>query len=161
MIKLIALVDAEFGISKKGEIPWRFREDIDLFYQKTKNKVVVMGKSTFFSIPGGSLKNRVNCVISTTLNSSDKIRVFRSFEDFILEYEDDFWIIGGAHLYNYALKANLVDYALITQVHKNHCADKFIDTSYLGKFSKKIFFRGHGYSIVEYIAPYYTGIRSQ
>jgi dihydrofolate reductase len=153
MIKLIAAVDIKFGISKGGEIPWSFPQDLRFFYQKTKNSVVVMGKNTFFSLRNRPLKDRINCVISTTLEPIDGVKIFRSFEDFSAKYEDDFWIIGGATLYNHTLKANLVDQVLITQMHADHHADKFIDASYLEKFSKNTFFNGDGYSIIEYTNP--------
>ncbi|MDR1982588.1 MAG: dihydrofolate reductase [Holosporaceae bacterium] len=151
MIRLIAAVDVNFGLSRKGKVPWHFSRDMDFFRQKTENSVVVMGKNTFFSIPNRPLKNRTNCVISTTLTPIDGVRIFKSFEDFMAEYNDDFWIIGGAHLYNHALEANLVNYALITQTHRDYHTDKFINASYLERFSKKIIFCGNEYSIIEYL----------
>jgi dihydrofolate reductase len=149
MIRLIAIVDANWGISKNKKIPWSFSDDRKFFREKTINGVVAMGKSTFFSIPKRSLKDRINCVVSKSLERIAGVKIFQSLEDVATTY-DDFWIIGGAQLYNYALKNNFVDYALITQMRKNYDADKFIDPSRLQKFSQKIIFSGDEYSITEY-----------
>ena len=48
--KLIALVDADFGISKYENIPWTFDEDMHFFRKVTQNFAVIMGRNTFFSI---------------------------------------------------------------------------------------------------------------
>jgi dihydrofolate reductase len=150
MIKLIAAVDSDWGISKDGKIPWSFPEDMKFFREKTIDSVAAMGRNTFFSIKDRPLKDRINCVVSKSLAPIDGAKVFRSLEEVVAQY-DDFWIIGGAQLYNYALKNNLVDYALITQMRKSFDADKFIDSSYFEKFSKKIIFDCDDYFIAEYI----------
>ncbi|MDR0968034.1 MAG: dihydrofolate reductase [Holosporaceae bacterium] len=148
MIKLIAIVDSDWGISKNGKVPWSFSEDRKLFRKKTINGVVVMGKNTFFSLPQ-PLEGRINCVVSESLECVDGVKIFRSLEKTIAEY-DDLWIIGGAKLYDHALKNDLVDYALITQVQKNRAADKFIDASYFNKFSRRVLFKNEKYSIAKY-----------
>ncbi|MDR0677487.1 MAG: dihydrofolate reductase [Holosporaceae bacterium] len=147
MIKLIALVDSDFGISKNGTIPWSFSEDLKFFYKKTTGSIVVMGRNTFFSLSKGPLKNRINCVISKTLESTDDIEIFYSLEE--VPYQD-FWIIGGGQLYNYALKNDLVDYALISQVHDNYHADIFINRQRLKKMSQNVLFSNAKYSIIEF-----------
>ncbi|MDR2723764.1 MAG: dihydrofolate reductase, partial [Holosporaceae bacterium] len=121
MIKLIAIVDAHWGISKNEQIPWSFSEDRRFFHKKTINSVVVMGKNTFFAL-GSPLKGRENCIISRTMESVLGVCIFRSFGEIISKC-NDFWIIGGAELYNYALKNNMVHYALITQVNEDYKAD--------------------------------------
>jgi dihydrofolate reductase len=149
MIKLIALTDSEWGISVNGEVPGSFSEDLRFFREKTVGSVTVMGRKTFFSIPNRPLKDRVNCVVSKTFEPTSGVRIFRSLEDVTAEYED-FWIIGGAALYNYALEKNMIDYALITRLHENRGADKFISGLYPEKFTSKTLFQGERYSIVEY-----------
>ncbi|GHU16018.1 hypothetical protein FACS189472_00150 [Alphaproteobacteria bacterium] len=147
MIKLIALVDQQFGISKNSEIPWSFSDDLKFFRKNTENCVVVMGRKTFFSIPNAPLINRTNCVLSVValpastggkgINAhAADIEVYSSVED-LMRKHTDFWVIGGAEIYNYFLTNHLVNYALITQVHRNYNADKFIDESLLIEFQKK------------------------
>ncbi|MDR0580992.1 MAG: dihydrofolate reductase [Holosporaceae bacterium] len=151
MIRLIALVDSHWGVSKNEKIPWSFQEDRAFFREKTINSVVVMGRNTFSSIHYRPLKNRLNLVVSKTIKSTAEIKVFESLEEIVDKYAD-FWLIGGASLYNYALKNNFVRYALITRVNKNHSADKFIDAANLERFSTKIIFASKQYSISEMIA---------
>jgi dihydrofolate reductase len=140
-------------VSKDGGIPWRFSWDATFFRQKTIGSIVVMGRNTFFSLPYGPLKNRINCIVSQTLNPSREAGVFRSLEEVAKEYSD-FWIIGGAQLYNYALANDMVDQALITCVNQNYEADRFLNLSPLmdtQNFSRKITMKGEGYSVAEYV----------
>jgi dihydrofolate reductase len=152
MVKLIALTDSEWGISRNGEIPWRFPEDSRFFREKTLNTVTVMGRKTFLSIPDRPLKNRINCVVSRTLEPTSGVRIFASPADVTVEY-DDFWVIGGARLFSYFLESDLADYALITRVHEKHNADRFINPLHPEKFSSKIIFQSEKYSIIEYLRP--------
>jgi dihydrofolate reductase len=149
LIKLIAIVDADFGLSKNGQIPWSFSEDLRFFYRKTRNHPVLMGKNTFFSINKTPLKERTNCVISSTLERIDNVQIFTSFQKMTQKYKD-FWIIGGMMLYNYALENNLVDCAVITQVRQRYNADTFLNKVCFGKFFKKKLFENEKYSIIDY-----------
>jgi dihydrofolate reductase len=150
MIRLIAVVDSHWGISKNEEIPWSFRDDMEFFKKNTINSVVAMGKNTFFSLRSRPLKNRTNCVISNSTYETYGVKNFKSLEDVANEY-DDFWIIGGSKLYNYALRNNLVDYAVITLVNQNYNADKFIDLL-PEKFRRETVCSNARYSIVEFEA---------
>ncbi|MDR2646116.1 MAG: dihydrofolate reductase [Holosporaceae bacterium] len=150
MIKLIALVDSRWGVSRDEKIPWSFQEDRVFFREKTINSIVVMGRNTFSSIHYRPLENRVNLIVSKTMKSTPGAKVFRSLEEIVDKYAD-FWLIGGASLYKHALKNDLVHYALITRVNKDHGADKFIDAANLEHFSQKIIFNAKQYSILEMI----------
>jgi dihydrofolate reductase len=149
MIKLIAAADVNWGISKNGQIPWNFPEDLRFFREKTINGVVAMGKNTFFSIPNYPLKDRINCVISKTSGPLAGAEVFQSPKS-VAEKYNDFWIIGGARLYNYALENDLVDYAIITRIRRDFDADRFICPLFLEKFTKNDIFSSDEYSIIEY-----------
>lgn len=144
MIRLIAIVDKSFGLSKNGKIPWEFCEDRALFRKLTLNSVMIMGRNTFFSHKNFPLKDRINCVITKT-NIPNAI-CFSTLEEAIKNYPDA-WIIGGAQLYNYALQKNLIDEVIITQVHQEYDADKFLDVKYLEKFDKKIAKKEKNYKV--------------
>lgn len=146
MIKMIANVDSCFGIAKNGKIPWSFKEDLLFFKQKTIGQTVIMGKNTFLSLPNGPLVDRKNCVISSTLRQVKGVKIYRDIDECVKE-NPDAWIIGGAQVYNYAIRQKIVKYALLTIMTKDWNADLFID-----KISEKenILYKSADYSIVEY-----------
>lgn len=149
-LKLIAIVDEDWGVSKNGTVPWSFDDDLEFFKKATGDSTIIMGRKTFFSIPKTPLKNRTNCVISRTLKSLDGAFVFCSLEKAIEQYPNS-WIIGGAEIYNYALRNNLVEWAVITQVHQKFSADNFIDSNLIKSFRKEVLFQGNNYDITSYL----------
>ena len=144
MLKLIAIVDKNFGISKNRKIPWEFSEDRALFQKLTHNSVVIMGRNTFFSHQNFPLKNRINCVI--TKRAIPNAICFSTLEEAIKNYPYA-WIIGGAQLYNYALQKNLIDEAIITQVDQEYEADTFLDVEYLKNFDRELLKKEKNYSV--------------
>lgn len=144
MIRLIAIVEKNFGLSENGKIPWEFEEDRAFFQKLTRNSVVIMGRNTFFSHKNFPLKDRINCVITKT-DIPDAI-CFPTLEEAIENYPDA-WIIGGAQLYNYALQKDLIAEAIITQVNQEYDADTFLDTKYLESFNRKLMIKKENYCI--------------
>lgn len=128
MLKLIAIVEKNFGISLNGTIPWEFPEDRLMFYELTKGSTVIMGRYTFFSSKNFPLKDRNNIVI--TKSKIPNVTCFSDVQEVLKTYPNA-WIIGGAQLYNYVLKNNLIDLAVITHLHKAYKADRFINKDYL------------------------------
>ena len=89
-ISQIVCVDSEFGIGRGGSIPWQNKDEMRLFRTMTTGHIVVMGRNTWetlrpISLPGGSearvLKNRINVVVSTTLNDVPFIKLCPCPED--------------------------------------------------------------------------------
>ena len=66
-MEAILATDINFGISKDGIIPWKSKKDMRFFFNKTKNNVVIMGKTTYFSLPEQfrPLKDRLNIVLTS------------------------------------------------------------------------------------------------
>ena len=115
--KLIAAV-AQNGVIGKGlDIPWHFSEDFKHFKRSTMGGIVVMGRRTWESFKGRPLPGRENVVISSSLKAVEGVKVFKTLEEFKNAYRDDerqVWIIGGASLYESALKD--CDELIITRV---------------------------------------------
>ena len=64
-MNLIAAVDKNWGIGLKNKLLVSIPDDMKFFRQTTTGKVVVMGRKTLESFPGGKpLKNRVNIVMT-------------------------------------------------------------------------------------------------
>lgn len=104
-MNLIAAVDKNWAIGKNGACLVSIPEDMKLFRSETTGKVVVMGRKTLESFPGGSpLKNRTNIVITQNPDyTREGVTVCRSVEETLEElkkYEDeDIFIIGGETVY--------------------------------------------------------------
>ncbi|MDR0555837.1 MAG: dihydrofolate reductase [Holosporaceae bacterium] len=148
MIKLIVAVDSRWGIAKNGRIPWNLPWDRAFFRRTTLGSVVVMGRNTFCTLPNGPLDGRTNCVLSRTLASLDGTVIFRSLEDVSIQY-DEFWLIGGAQLYNYSLANDLADYVLVTHVHFNYEMDSFMFPPG-AKYRRHTLLEDKTFSVVEY-----------
>ena len=64
-MNLIAAVDKNWGIGLNNALLVRIPDDMKRFRQITTGNVVVMGRKTLESFPGGQpLKNRTNIVIT-------------------------------------------------------------------------------------------------
>ena len=64
-MQIIVAADKHWAIGKDGDLLWHLPEDMKFFREKTTGNVVVMGRKTLDSFPGGKpLKNRVNLVLS-------------------------------------------------------------------------------------------------
>lgn len=62
-ITLIAALDENLAIGRKGQLPWHLPDDLRWFKQLTAGKNIVMGYNTAMSI-GRALPDRVNMVLS-------------------------------------------------------------------------------------------------
>ena len=65
-VNFITACDNKGGIGKDGNLPWSIPEEMRYFQSITLNNVVVMGKTTYFSIPNNyrPLRNRLNLVLT-------------------------------------------------------------------------------------------------
>lgn len=105
MIKAILACDEEWGIGKDGELPWPHNPaDLKWFKDNTLGAVIVMGKSTWDSLPLKPLPERENIIVTSStkkLGTTDYQFVkFNKINQILLEVEKskDVWIIGGAKL---------------------------------------------------------------
>ena len=101
-MKLIVAVDRHWGIGKDNKLLFSLKTDMAFFKKTTTGKIVVMGKNTFLSFPGGPLKNRINVVL-TKENFQGCICV-KSMDELmrtISKYDtDEVYVIGGAYFPN-------------------------------------------------------------
>ena len=126
-MNLIAAVDKNWAIGKKGNLLVTIPDDQRLFREETLGKVIVMGRKTFESLPGGqALSGRTNVVLTRNMDFRKKqCEIFHSLED-TLSYlsrfkSEDIFIIGGAELYEQFLP--YCDTAHITAIDYEYEAD--------------------------------------
>lgn len=127
-ISLIAAVAANRVIGNKGKIPWNLPEDLKHFKDITKGSPVIMGRKTYNSIIealGHPLPNRTNIVISTTMQATQEIMVFKSLEDCLKfpNLNNELFVIGGERLYTEAIK--LAKKLYITEIDKSFNGDTY------------------------------------
>lgn len=128
-MNLIVAVDKKWAIGKNNKLLVSIPADMRFFRQKTTGKVVIMGKNTLESFPGGqALKNRTNIVI--THDSEYKVKdaiVVNSVEAALKEAEvyrtEDVYIIGGSSVYRQMLQ--YCDTAYVTRIEYNYEADTY------------------------------------
>ena len=129
-MNLIVCVDAKWGIGYKNELLVRIPSDQKFFRETTTGKVVVMGRKTLDSFPGGKpLKNRTNIVLTSTENPSvrDEEIYVKNIDECLEKLKEfnpeDVFIIGGDSIYKQFLQ--YCDTALVTKIDKAYQADSF------------------------------------
>jgi len=128
-MNLIACVDKNWGIGKNGQLLFHLPNDMAFFRKMTIGNTVVMGGTTFRSLPNGQpLAKRENLVLSQNTPDGDNYTVFRSTDDLVTtlrlrNFSDTIFICGGESIYQTLLPYCAVAY--ITKVDADGGADKF------------------------------------
>ncbi len=106
-VSLIAAVAENGVIGRDNDLPWKIRDDMRFFVEKTRGHVVIMGRRNFDAM-GKPLPKRTNIVISrdpdlVLLGASTQT----SIESALLFAEElgevEAFVIGGAEIYRLAL----------------------------------------------------------
>jgi len=127
-MKMIVAVSEDWGIGKDNGLLFSIPADMKFFRETTKDSVVIMGRKTLESFPGGKpLKNRVNIVLTGNKDYDTEAVVCTSKEAVIEEagkYSDkNIFVIGGASIYE--LFEDCCDTAYVTKVKALADADTF------------------------------------
>jgi dihydrofolate reductase len=125
----IVAVDKNWAIGYKNELLVSIPDDMRFFREVTGNKVVITGKNTLESFPGGQpLKNRVNIVI--TRKKDYKIKdaivvnsIWEALEEAKKYKSEDVFVIGGASIYKQMLP--YCDVAHVTKIDYAYQADTY------------------------------------
>ncbi|KAL3319342.1 hypothetical protein Ciccas_001986 [Cichlidogyrus casuarinus] len=124
-LNIIVAVGPNNGIGFKGHLPWLIKQDMAHFRKITlkpssqvpqAQNVAIMGRNTWESIPERfrPLKNRINCVISSTLSLGHlpQVKVYASFAKCLEEMyalqeageAGEIFVIGGQRMYEEAMQ---------------------------------------------------------
>ena len=126
---LIVAVGADWGIGCEGDLLFSIPEDMKYFRTMTQGKVVVMGRKTLESLPGGKpLKNRTNIVLSQNPDYQvEDAQVCQSLDEVLAAVrgyaEDEVMVIGGAGIYRALLP--YCKRAYVTHVEATAPADTY------------------------------------
>ena len=106
-ISHLVAVSKNLVIGVDNNLPWNLKADLAHFKKYTLDKIIIMGRKTYESI-GRPLPNRVNYVVSRTLNEIPGTVVFNSLENAIsaaeqenikMNRDNEIVIIGGGHIF--------------------------------------------------------------
>lgn len=126
MISIVA-VDKNWGIGKNNKLPWRIPGEQLFFKEKTYGGIIIMGRKTLESLPGGKpLEGRRNIVLSRNPDfKTEGVEPVSSPEELLALIHDEtpekVFLIGGAQIYRL-----LIPYckeAYITKVKGNFEVD--------------------------------------
>ena len=170
-MEAILATDINFGISKDGIIPWKSKKDMRFFLNKTKNNVVIMGKTTYFSLPEQfrPLKDRLNIVLTSKpsqymINTQHPNLIFTDDDTInfhIKENREKFldiypflssnfkiFIIGGKQIYEKYI--SLCSTVWVTTIKKNYSCDLFFKYEYKQQFKDEIVEEDDELKIIEW-----------
>lgn len=132
-MKLIVAADDKNGIAKDGNIPWTIPDDLRRFRNLTIGGTVIMGRTTWASLPEKlrPLPDRENIVVSRDRDFVDNlprgvgyamsmetvaVMVMQSIPRMGIFPLPSPWIIGGASIYDEALRLRLINEIHLTRV---------------------------------------------
>ena len=126
-MNIIVAVDRNWAIGYQNQLLCHIPADMKFFRETTTGHVVVMGRKTLESFPGGRpLKNRVNVVITSSPSyEKEGARVVHSVEEaleLLKEYDsEEVYVIGGESIYRQMLP--YCDTAYVTCIDAAFTAD--------------------------------------
>ena len=128
-MNLIVNVDKNWAIGNNGGLLISIPEDLRFFRDETTGKVVIVGRNTVKTFPGGRpLKNRKNIIVSTNKDLKvDDAVVVNSVEEALEAVKDykseDVYVVGGASIYKQMLP--YCDVAHVTKSNFAYQADTY------------------------------------
>ncbi|WFR59371.1 dihydrofolate reductase [Anaerocolumna sp. AGMB13025] len=128
-MNLIVAVDKNWAIGYQNKLLISIPEDMRFFRDETTNKVVIMGRNTLETFPGGRpLKNRLNVVITSkpdfAVNDAVVVHSVKEALEAVKDYKsENVYIIGGASIYEQMLE--YCDVAHVTKIDYAYHADTY------------------------------------
>ena len=146
-VSIVVAVADNGVIGSGGMLPWQISEDLKRFKQLTSGSAVVMGRTTFCSLPNNTLPNRSLVVLTSHVDKFNKqfgdhrhvacgdmysaIATAKSMA--IGRGSDNVFIIGGSHVYNQSFfltdrdGSYVVNRVLLTRVGIDPHGDKYFN----------------------------------
>ena len=126
-MNMIVAVDDNWGIGYQNKLLVSIPSDKRFFRETTTGKVVVMGRKTLESFPGGRpLPDRINIVLTNKADYQAKdVVIVHSMEELLEELkrypDEDIYVIGGGTIYKQMLP--YCDLVHVTKIHHKYLAD--------------------------------------
>ena len=129
-LTIIAAASINNVIGFDNKLIWNIPKDLKIFKELTQGHSVIMGRKTYESI-GKPLPNRINYVVSRTIDKIEGAFVFDSIDDAICDAKaycielnlEEIVIIGGGFLFRDTL--SITNKLVLTRVDCNVEGDVF------------------------------------
>ena len=104
-VSIIVAMSKGGVIGYQNRLPWHLPADLQHFKRLTTGHSVIMGHTTYASLPKKPLPNRRNIVLSHTVKSLPGCEVYDGFPVALAACgdEEEVFVIGGANIYVQAL----------------------------------------------------------
>ena len=125
MIRCVAAIDKKRGLADEHGIPWQGKlpSDVSYYHQKIKGAATLMGYGMYLEL-SKPLVNQFNYVASKRgTKLRDGFMLVADAVNFLLNAEEDVWILGGADLF--ASTMHLADELYITRLQADFNCTKF------------------------------------
>lgn len=139
-IHLIVAINNQGGIGYKNSIPWYIPEDLQRFKEFTMGHPVIMGRSTYESLPA-PLRGRKNIVVTSrpfTPDNPELVTVVSNYSEALVEAEktgnDKVFVIGGVSAYTAFW--NTADVLHLTKVKIDTLSDAALTPEQLDSLGK-------------------------
>lgn len=104
MIKFIAAVDDDLGIAKQGKLPWDIPSDRKFFRDSISSGPGLIGWKTFVANGKKPFPTCPQNIVVTHRNVElEGVEVVNNLRDFIQNFDQDLWIIGGGDVFSQLL----------------------------------------------------------
>lgn len=113
ILSAIAAMSRNRVIGINNKLPWHIPEDLKYFKEKTKGKILILGRKTFESIGGKPLPGRFHIVITRQSNyvvQHPMVQVVHSLDQALVvaekkipEFSEEVFIVGGSEIYSQSL----------------------------------------------------------
>lgn len=160
-IELISALTKNGCIGVDNTLPWgRMREDMRFFKKTTTGKAVIMGRKTYESLGCKPLKDRLNIVISSTLEDEyESVKIVSSFDEALKVAKKAKMtpiVIGGGRLYSET--KDVVDVMYLTAIDTITNGDTFFPEIDPHRWERKVVslgesdkFNDHAFTIWELV----------
>ncbi len=130
MIFSILAMDKNNLIGKQNKLPWHYPLDLMHFKEKTLNKNVLMGLSTYTSLTEDynfdlSHFKEVYVASKVGIFKNNNVKLVSDVISFLKTFTDDLFIIGGKSLFEETL--NYSDLIYLTKINKEYAGDVYLD----------------------------------
>jgi dihydrofolate reductase len=124
MNRILAAIDDKRGMAKENKLPWNLPTDVKRYrdLMNTYGGNILVGRSTYMQMKD-VLKNNNVYLATTTIDAMEGVHIVKDIKDFLGNFNQDLWIIGGAKVFEDSI--SFADELILTRVEGDFNCDVF------------------------------------